>query len=339
MSTPQQPLATPFDAASTAAAVTAGVDLTGKLAIVTGGHSGLGLVTAQRLIAAGARVIVPARNPQRARAALVGSAGADRLDVREMDLIDPDSVRAFSRRVVEEGRPVALLINCAGVMASPLSRDVDGHESQFATNHLGHYRLTCGVWPALVAAGGARVISVSSRGHQIAGIDFDDIDFQQRPYDKWVAYGQSKTANALFAIALDVRGKDHGVRGFSLHPGQILTDLSRHLSAEEIAAFDVLDEQGNQRLDPHAGLKTVEQGAATALWCATSPALDGKGGVYCEDCNIAEPHNDKAGRAGVARWATDAELAERLWALSEQWTGLGVGPASAGKASFVTPQN
>lgn len=324
MSTPQQPIATPFGAASTAAEITAGIDLTGQLAIVTGGHSGLGLVTTQRLVAAGARVIVPARDLQRARVALAGIAGANRIDVREVDLIHPDSVSAFSRRVVGEGQPVALLINCAGVMASPLSRDVDGHESQFATNHLGHFRLTCGLWPALVASGGARVISVSSRGHQIAGIDFDDIDFQRRPYDKWVAYGQSKTANALFAIALDARGKDHGVRGFSLHPGQILTDLGRHLSAEEIAAFDVLDEQGNQRLDPHAGLKTVEQGAATGLWCATSSTLDGKGGVYCEDCNIAAPHDAQAGRVGVASWARDAELAERLWALSEHWTGLTV---------------
>lgn len=324
MTTPQQPIATPFNAASTAAEVMAGIDLTGQLAIVTGGHSGLGLVTTQRLVAAGARVIVPARDPNRARVGLAGIAGADRIDVREVDLTHPDSVSAFSRRVVGEGQPVALLINCAGVMASPLSRDVDGHESQFATNHLGHYRLTCGLWPALVASGGARVISVSSRGHQIAGIDFDDIDFQCRPYDKWVAYGQSKTVNALFAIALDARGKDHGVRGFSLHPGQILTDLGRHLSTEEIAAFGVLDEHGNQRLDPHAGLKTLEQGAATGLWCATSPALDGKGGVYCEDCNIAAPHDAQAGRAGVASWATDAELAERLWTLSEQWTGLTV---------------
>ena len=324
MSTPQQPIDTPFNAASTADEVMAGIDLTGQLAIVTGGHSGLGLVTTERLVAAGARVIVPARDPQRARAALAGVAGADRIDVRDMDLLHPDSVSAFSGRIVEEGQPVALLINCAGVMASPLSRDVDGHESQFATNHLGHYRLTCGLWPVLVAAGGARVISVSSRGHQIAGIDFDDIDFQRRPYDKWMAYGQSKTANALFAVALDARGKDHGVRGFSLHPGQILTDLGRHLSTEEIAAFGVLDEQGNQRLDPDAGLKTIEQGAATGLWCATSPALDGKGGVYCEDCNIAAPHDAQAGRTGVANWASDAGLAERLWVLSEQWTGLTV---------------
>jgi NAD(P)-dependent dehydrogenase (short-subunit alcohol dehydrogenase family) len=322
--TAQYPIDTPFNAASTAAEVMAGIDPTGQLAIVTGGHSGLGLITTRHLVAAGARVIVAARDAHRARAALAGIAGPGQVEVREMDLIDPASVAAFSRSVVEDGQAVALLINCAGVMASPLMRDINGHEGQFATNHLGHYRLTCGIWPALVAAGNARVISVSSRGHQIAGIDFEDVDFQRRPYDKWVAYGQSKTANALFALALDTRGRKHGVRGFSLHPGQILTGLSRHLSADEIAAFGVLDEHGNQRLDPAVGLKTPEQGAATVLWCATSRALDGKGGVYCEDCNIAAPNDPRTGRAGVASRAVDPQLAERLWRLSEQWTGLTV---------------
>jgi len=322
MTTPQQPIQSPFDAASTAAQVMAGIDLTGKLAVITGGYAGLGLVTTQSLVAAGARVIVPARDPARARAALAGVA---RVEVMEMDLMQPASINAFSQQVLSKGQPVSLLINCAGVMASPLMRDADGHESQFATNHLGHYRLTCGLWPALVAAGDARVICVSSRGHQIDGVNFDDIDFLQRPYDKWAAYGQSKSANALFATALDKRGRDHGVRAFSLHPGQILTDLSRHLSQEEIAAFDVLDEQGQQRLNPETGLKTVDQGAATILWCATSPALTGLGGVYCEDCNIAMLNESQMGRKGVARWAVDPEMAERLWAVSEQWTGMTAG--------------
>jgi NAD(P)-dependent dehydrogenase (short-subunit alcohol dehydrogenase family) len=317
MMTLQNPLRTPFNAASTAAQVMAGIDLRGKLAIVTGGYSGLGLVTAKSLADAGARVIVPARDPARARSAL---GAIERVEVLEMDLMQPTSVKTFSQRVVNNGQPVSLLINCAGIMASPLARDADGHESQFATNHLGHYRLTCGLWPAIAAANGARVISVSSRGHQIAGMDFDDIDFRHRPYDKWAAYGQSKTANALFAMALDKRG----VRAFSLHPGQILTELSRHLSSAEIAAFDVLDEHGQQRLNPQNGLKTLEQGAATGLWCATSAALDGLGGVYCEDCNIATLNDSQTGRHGVARWAADPELAERLWALSEQWTGMTV---------------
>lgn len=321
MTTPQQPIQTPFSAASTAHEVMAGVDLTGQLAIVTGGYSGLGLITAKSLANAGAQVIVPARDAERAHAALAGVEG---VTVQGMDLMQADSVHAFSERIISRGQPVSLLINCAGVMASPLLHDADGHESQFATNHLGHYRLTCGLWQALVAAGSARVVAVSSRGHQIAGVDFDDIDFVRRPYDKWVAYGQSKTANALFAMALDKRGSGHGVRAFSLHPGQILTELGRHLSAAEIAAFDVIDEHGQQRLDPVAGLKTLEQGAATGLWCATSSALNNKGGVYCEDCNIAPLNDSELGRKGVANWAADPENAERLWAVSEQLTGMTV---------------
>ncbi|MFB4391984.1 MULTISPECIES: oxidoreductase [unclassified Pseudomonas] len=318
MSTLQHPIASRFDAASTATQVMEEVDLSGKLAIVTGGYSGLGLVTTRRLAEAGAHVIVPARDLARAHAALAGIAG---VSVRPMNLIAADSVQAFSAEVVRQGQPVSLLILCAGVMASPLARDADGHESQFATNHLGHYRLACGLWPVLRAAGAARVVAVSSRGHQIAGVDFDDIDFTTRVYDKWAAYGQSKTANALFAMALDKRGRDHGLRAFSLHPGQILTDLGRHLSRAEIDAFDVFDENGQPRLDPYNGLKTLEQGAATGLWCATSPALEGLGGVYCEDCNIASLNDGTTGRKGVARWAADDVLAERLWRVSEQWAG------------------
>lgn len=321
MPTLQNPIHSDFNAASTAAEVMAGVDLTGKIAIVTGGYSGIGLVTTKSLAAAGAHVIVPARDPVRALAAL---AEVKRVEVLEMDLMQPASVEAFSRRMLNSGRPISLLINCAGVMASPLTRDGDGHESQFATNHLGHYRLTCGLWPALIAAGAARVVSVSSRGHQIAGVDFDDIDFLRRPYDKWVAYGQSKTANALFALALDKRGRHRGVRAFSLHPGQVLTSLGRHLSSAEIAAFDVLDEHGRQRLNPEIGLKTLEQGAATGLWCATSATLATLGGVYCEDCNIASINESETGRKGVAKWAVDLEYAERLWAASEQWTEMTV---------------
>lgn len=321
MSTLQKPIQSPYKAASTSEDVMEGVDLTGQLAIVTGGYSGLGLVTTKALAKAGAQVIVPARDLARAQAAL---ADIDGVTIQVMDLMQADSISEFSRSVVAQGRPISLLINCAGVMASPLARDADGHESQFATNHLGHYRLVCGLWTALVAAGGARVIAVSSRGHQIAGIDFGDIDFSRRPYEKWAAYGQSKTANALFAVALDKRGRERGVRAFSLHPGQILTDLGRHLSAAEVAAFDVMDEHGNQRLDPESGLKTIEQGAATGLWCATSSLLDGKGGVYCEDCNIAPLHDASLGRKGVAQWAADPAYAERLWAVSQQWTGLTV---------------
>lgn len=319
MTTPQTPIGSGFGPDTTAAQVMQGIDLGGRTAIVTGGYSGLGLVTARALAAAGADVVVPARDVARAEAALAGVPSA----VLPIDLIDPASVRAFAERFLASGRAVSMLIASAGVMATPLFRDADGHEGQFAINHLGHYRLACALWPALVAEGG-RVVAVSSRGHQIAGIDFDDVDFERRAYDKWVAYGQSKTANALFARALDRRGAAHGVRAFSLHPGQVLTGLARHLSAEEIAGFDALDAEGNPRVDPALGMKTLEQGAATALWCATSSRLEGLGGVYCEDCDIAPVHGGEAGRQGVAAWAADDEAAERLWDRSVQWTGLDV---------------
>lgn len=317
--TQQTPIGSGFGAASTAMEVISGIDLSRKLAIVTGGASGLGLETTRAFLHAGAEVIVPARNPERARTALRGLAGAT---VERMDLADPQSIAAFTDRIVSAGQPVSILVNSAGIMATPETRDAEGHEAQFATNHLGHFRLTLGLWPSLVAAGGARVVSVSSRGHQIAGVDFEDIDFRVRPYDKWAAYGQSKTANALFAMALDRRGRSHGIRAFSLHPGQILTDLARHLSAEEIASFDALDKAGRPIIDPARGMKTVEQGAATSVWCATSPRLDGLGGVYSEDCDIAIVNNPSMGRKGVSPWACDPDSAEYLWQLSVAWTGL-----------------
>ncbi|QCO18363.1 SDR family NAD(P)-dependent oxidoreductase (plasmid) [Azospirillum brasilense] len=314
----QTPIGSGFGPAATAAEAVRGIDLRGRVAIVTGGYSGIGLETTRALAEAGATVIVPARDRTRASAAL---AGLDRVELESLDLADPASVAAFARRFCGSGRPLSILVNSAGIMATPLHRDADGHEGQFATNHLGHFRLTLALWPALRAAGGARVVSVSSRGHQIAGIDFDDLDFERRPYDKWAAYGQSKTANALFAVALDRRGRGHGVRAFSLHPGQILTELSRHLSASEIAGFDALDAEGRPRIDPSRGMKTVTQGAATSVWCATSPRLDGLGGLYCEDCDVAQVHSAATGRRGVHPWAADDALAERLWSVSETLTG------------------
>jgi Dehydrogenases with different specificities (related to short-chain alcohol dehydrogenases) len=313
----KEPIGSPYGAASTADDVIAGIDLSGRTAIVTGGYSGLGLVTTKALSRAGAKVIVPARDLDRAEAAL---AGLESAEIAPMDLTDAASVADFANGFIASKRPLHLLIDSAGIMAAPLRRDAAGHETQFATNHLGHFRLACLLWLAL-ADQGTRVIAVSSRGHQIAGVDFDDIDFERRPYDKWVAYGQSKTANVLFARALDRRGKGSGVRAFSLHPGQIITDLARHLSEEEMAGFDALDAQGRPIIDPARGMKTPEQGAATALWCATSPLLEGKGGIYCEDCDVAGINRTEMGRKGVAPRAINDEAAERLWTLSSQWTG------------------
>ncbi len=315
MTEEQTPISSPFNAHSTAYDVVNGLDLTGKTAIVTGGYSGLGLETVCALSGVGASVIVPARDVAKAATAL---AGLERAEVVAMDLTDPSSIEAFASGFLARDIPLPILINSAGVMATPLFRDGGGHEGQFATNHLGHFRLVKALWPALVKARGARVVSVSSRGHQIAGVDFEDIDFQRRSYDRWVAYGQSKTANVLLAVELDRRGKDDGIRAFSLHPGQILTNLARHLSAEEIAGFDALDAEGKPIVDPDRGMKTPQQGAATSVWAATSPLLAGKGGLYLEDCNIAPVHAGDPGRKGVAPYAMDPAAAARLWELSDR---------------------
>ena len=316
---------TGFGASTTAETVIGKSSLAGKTAIVTGGYSGLGLETVRVLARAGARVIVPARSPERARAALQGM---DNVEHETLELSQPDSVDAFARRFLASGRALDILINSAGIMATPLARDSRGYESQFSTNHLGHFQLTARLWPALGRADGARVVAMSSGGHQIAAIDFDDIDFERRAYDKWVAYGQSKTANALFAVRLDALGASEGVRAFSVHPGSVLGPLARHLSPAEIATFGVHDDQGQVIVAPERDLKSTQQGAATAVWCATSAQLDGLGGVYCENCDIARINPAGSGeRGGVRPWAVDADLADRLWRLSETRTGARLGEA------------
>lgn len=321
MPTPQSPIASPFDARSTAAEVLAGRTLQGRHAIVTGGYSGLGLETVRALAGAGAHVTVPVRDMAKAGAALAPLRGAvaGTIDVDRLDLADPGSVQAFARRYVERGHPLHLLVNNAAIMANPLTRDAEGHESQFATNHLGHFRLVAGLWPALAAAGAARVVQLSSIGHRRSPVVFDDIDFLRRPYDKWAAYGQSKTANSLFAIELDRRGQAHGVRAFAVHPGGIMTGLQRHLPREEQIAMGWMDERGTL----NAAFKSPAQGAATSVWCATSPQLDEMGGVYCEDCNIATIVPDDAPAwTGVRRYAVDPGAAQRLWTASEAMTGM-----------------
>ena len=323
MASQQKPIRSGFGFSTTAAEVLGGKDLTGKIVIVTGGYAGLGLETTRVLSEAGATVIVPARSAEKARANLEGF---PRFELASLDLMNPESIDAFAESFLASGRPIDLLINNAGVMASPLSRDSRGNEGQFSANHLGHFQLTLRLWPALIKAGGARVVSLSSRGHRFSGVDFDDPNFERRPYDKWKAYGQSKTANALFAMGLDRRGETHGVRAFSVHPGAILTDLTRHLSDDDLKSFN-LSRRPDGRIvpdgEPVRRFKDVPQGAATSIWCATSPQLDGMGGVYCEDCDIAEViPGEITLPAGMAPHASDPELAERLWALSEASTGV-----------------
>ncbi|NOU82312.1 SDR family NAD(P)-dependent oxidoreductase [Paenibacillus sp. LMG 31459] len=317
----QHPIPSGFGPDTTAEQVIQGHNLSGKIAIVTGGYSGLGLETTRVLAAAGATVIVPVRTPEKARLALAGIPG---VQLEALDLLDPASVDAFAQRFLDSGRPLDILIHSAGIMASPLARDSRGYEAQFATNHLGHFQLAARLWPALVKSGGARVVSVSSRGHRIAGIDFADVNFERRAYEKWTAYGQSKTANVLFALELDKRGQEHGVRAFSLHPGSILTDLARHLSEDELRGMGALDEAGNPIPAERTGhMKTVQQGAATSVWCAVSPQLEGKGGVYCEDADIAPvAESGDSHQPGVQDWAIDPGNALRLWELSEAMTGV-----------------
>jgi len=334
MSTLQAPTGSGFGPASTAAEVIRGCNLSGKIAVVTGGYSGIGLETTRALRSAGAKVIVPARDHDKAATALER---LDGVEIEPMDLIDPASIDAFAEGFLVSGQPLHILVNSAGIMASPLARDARGYESQFATNHLGHFQLVVRLWPALRQANGARVVSVSSWGHRYSPVMFEDPNFERRDYDRWSAYGQSKTANILFALALDECGKAEGVRAFSLHPGSIVdTGLGKYLSNEELRAAGVIDERGKPILDPARNLKTVEQGAATSIWCATSQRLAGMGGVYCENCDIAPlvPRKDEAQRSnyairqvgsrplGVMPYAVDPKAADRLWSLSEQLTGV-----------------
>jgi NAD(P)-dependent dehydrogenase (short-subunit alcohol dehydrogenase family) len=311
MTTKQSPLHSGFGAKTTARELLVGRDLHGVTAIVTGGHGGVGLETTRALANAGATVIVGARDVERARAAV---AGIERVEVDRLDLIDPASVDGFAERVLASGRAVQVLVDNAGIMATPLARDARGFDSQFATNHLGHFQLTARLWPALRKSNGARVVCLTSRGHAMSSVDLDDPRFERRPYDKWSAYGQSKTANALFALALDARAEAHAVRAFSVHPGAVTTDLTRYVPDEELRVMRAANPRN---------YKNPEQGAATSVWCATSPQLDGMGGVYCEDVDIAEPvPADSKEARGVRPWAMDIDLANRLWQKTEEWTGV-----------------
>ena len=314
MSTQQAPIPSGYGMRTDARDAIGGRGLKGRVAIVTGGYSGLGLETTKALAGAGATVIVPARTPDKAKAALAGIANVEQAS---LDLADPASIDAFADAFLSSKRKLDILINNAAIMASPLMRDARGYEAQFATNHLGHFQLTARLWPAMNK--GARVVSLSSIGHRRSPVNLEDPNFDTTPYDKWEAYGRAKSANSLFAIGLDKRAQAHGVRAFAVHPGGIMTDLQRFMPEEEKRAMGWIDENGklNDRF------KTPSQGAATSVWCATNAQLDGKGGVYCEDCDIAQavPADDKS-FAGVRPWAIDPAIADKLWSLSEQMTGV-----------------
>jgi NAD(P)-dependent dehydrogenase (short-subunit alcohol dehydrogenase family) len=322
MTTPQSPINSGFGHGSTAEEVVAGIDLAGQTALVTGGYSGVGTETVKALVGAGARVIVAGRRPKEADTTLADI--RDRLAVVKLDLIDPASIDECAEAVGNETGKLDIIINNAAIMANPLTRDARGFESQFATNHLGHFQLVMRLWPLVKAAGdGARIITLSSLAHKRSAFQVEDPHYQRRDYEKWEAYGQAKTANALFARHLDKLAAPHGVRAFAVHPGGIITNLSRYLTEEDIAMFRARAE-GNEDAGPKIVWKTPEQGAATSVWAATSPQLADKGGVYCEDCDIAaltELDGSKAS-TGVMAHACDPVAAERLWTMSEEMTGV-----------------
>src|SRR3984893_15197709 len=318
MRTEQKPLISGFGSRTTAEEALAGRDLRGKVAIVTGGHAGLGLETTRVLSNGAATVVIGSRDPKKAQAVL---AKMKNVEVRQLDLASPSSIDRFAGEFLNSNRALDLLINNAGIMATPLLRDERGFEMQFATNHLGHFQLTARLWEALKKSRDARVVTLSSRGHSFAEVDFSDPNFNNRPYDKWKAYGQSKSANSLFSIGLDRRAREHGIRAFAVHPGAILTELTRYIAEEELQAFGVYREQGVLKVPER--FKNIEQGAATTIWCAVSPQLNGKGGVYCEDCDIAPMlPTDSNLRSGVRPWAVDKTAAEAIWVLSEKLTSL-----------------
>ncbi|MFA9201464.1 MAG: oxidoreductase [Cypionkella sp.] len=316
MPSPQQPVGSPFGYRSTAREVVAGIDLAGQRVVVTGGYSGIGTETVRALAGAGAEVIVGARRVEEADRVLAALDGS--IAVLALDLADPASIDRFAQEVAARWDRLDLLIANAAVMASPLARDPRGYESQFATNHLGHFQLTARLWPLLRASRAARVVVLSSIGHRLNGLDLDDPHFERRAYDKWLAYGQAKSANALFALALDKRGAPHGVRAFAVHPGGIMTALQRHLTLDEQVAMGWVDAAGNV----NERFKTEEQGASTTVWAATSPLLEGAGGVYCEDCEVALPASPDNRAGGVHPHVRDEALAERLWRESERMTGV-----------------
>lgn len=315
----QQPLGSGFNATSTTTDVIKGIDLTGKIAIVTGGNAGIGLETTKTLAAAGAIVIVPARDVEKARKNLEGITN---VELETMDIMNPYSINAFAEKFLASGRPLHLLINNAGIMWVPLRRDSRGIESQLATNYFGQYHLTARLFPALKKANGARVINVSSLGHHMAPFNFEDPNFLHSEYETLQAYGQSKTATNLFSMELDNRAKQFNIRAFSVHPGSIGgTELAREASLDLLQKMGFLDDDGKILPEIEARLKTIPQGAATTVWCATTPLLNTIGGVYCEDCDIAKLVENTVGTSGVEPYSLNEDDAWKLWNLSEEMTG------------------
>ena len=319
----QQPTQSGFGRTTEPQEVLGGIDLAGKVAIVTGGYSGIGVETVRGLAGAGATVIVPARDRAKATGNLADVAGD--VTIMDMDLADLASVRAFADAFTKAHDRLDLLINNAGIMACPLTRVGPGWEQQFGVNHLGHFALAQALMPLLEKTArepgsDVRVVALSSTAHKMGGIRWDDPHWNDGEYDKWQAYGQAKTADALFAVGMNRRLGEHGGRAFSVHPGGIATPLQRHLPNEEMVALGWMNENGELTEEAAKMFKTVTQGASTTLWAATAPALKDHGGEYCEDCDIAAlaDAENPSRYNKVQPYAVDEDSAERLWAMSEE---------------------
>lgn len=303
-----------FDKNSTTTDVLAGINLTGKVVIVTGGSTGLGAETARALAKQGASVTLVARSAEKLAtvAAEIAEETGKVPETAALELDKPDTIRRFAESWLATHDRLDILVNNAGIMATPLARTAEGWESQFATNHLGHFLLTNLLAAPLKAAGAARVVNLSSQGHMYAPVDLDDPNFDSRDYDALKAYGQSKTANIWFTLEIARRWADHGVTSFAVHPGGIQTELGRNLEPDVARMFE-------QMIKDFPDIwKTIPQGAATSCWAATSPDLEGKTGLYLEDCHIAEAMPENPMDGGYATHALDAERAAKLWDLSNR---------------------
>ncbi len=319
ISVDQKPLNSGFGQKTEPSEILENIDLSNKTVIITGGYSGIGLETTKAMRSKGAKVIIPAKRVDIATAQLEGVVAKE--DIIEMNLADLNSVQGFVDSFKDQNMSLDILINNAGVMACPETRIGHGWESQFAINQIGHLLLTKGLMNSMRDAKESRLVSLSSSAHSITGILWEDIHFNKTPYDKWIAYGQSKTASSLLAIEFDNQMKGYGGRGFSVHPGGIITPLQRHLGNEEMVALGWKNEDGTLSEMAEKFFKSPSQGAGTTLWCATSPILDGMGGIFCENCDVAERKinlDESMTRFfGVADWAIDSEEATRLWVETE----------------------
>ena len=317
-------MAGPFGAQSTTDEVLAGVDLSGKRVLVTGVSAGLGVETARALAAHGAQVVGAARDVAKAERATESvraqAANGGSLELVELDLASLKSVRACADALNAAGKPFDVVICNAGVMATPFGKTADGFETQFGTNHLGHVVLINRI--ASLLGPGGRLVNLSSAGHRFSDVDLEDPNFEHTPYAEFVAYGRSKTANALFAVEFDRRHKARGVRATAVHPGGIQTELGRYMTDE---IRDALIQQINTAAQHGGGeafsWKTIPQGAATSVWAGVVATADEVGGKYCEDCHVAEIETDPAVRGGVQPYALDPDRAKALWARSEELVG------------------